>query len=66
MEQKSWLEETLDNEKKRLFLARQVLKKNPHSYSAKVALQSAEHRLEDLQQRMKNESTNLNNSASTR
>ena len=66
MEQKSWLEKTLDNETKRLFLARQVLKKNPHSYSAKVALQSAEHRLEDLKQRMKNESTNLNNSASTR
>ena len=66
MNQKSWLEKTLDNEKKRLFSARQILKKNPHSYSAKVALQSAEHRLADLRQRLKSEGSNHNLSASAR
>ncbi len=65
MNQKSWLEKTLDNEKERLFSARQILKKNPDSYSAKVALQSAQHRLADLQQRLKNESSDNNLSAST-
>ena len=64
MNQKSWLEKTLDNEKERLFSARQILKKNPDSYSAKVALQSAQHRLEDLQQRLKNESSHNNLSVS--
>ena len=65
MNQKSWLEKTLDNEKERLFSARQILKKNPDSYSAKVALQSAQHRLADLKQRLKNESSDNNLSAST-
>jgi hypothetical protein len=65
MNKESWLEKTLDNEKKRLISARQILKKNPNSYSAKVALQSAEHRLADLQQRLKNKSSNHNLSAST-
>ena len=65
MNQKSWLEKTLDNEKERLFSARQILKKNPDSYSAKVALQSAQHRLADLQQRLKKESSHNNLSAST-
>ncbi|MFC1832200.1 hypothetical protein ACFL0S_09290 [Thermodesulfobacteriota bacterium] len=64
MNQKSWLEKTLDNEKERLFSARQILKKNPDSYSAKVALQSAQHRLADLQQRLKNESSHNNLSVS--
>ncbi|MGI9536882.1 MAG: hypothetical protein ACR2PB_07415 [Desulfocapsaceae bacterium] len=64
MNQKSWLEKTLDNEKERLFSARKILKKNPDSYSAKVALQSAEHRLADLQQRLENESSHNNLSAS--
>jgi len=65
MNKESWLEKTLDNEKKRLISARQILKKNPNSYSAKVALQSAEHRLADLQQHLKNESSNHNLSEST-
>ena len=64
MNKKSWLEKTLDNEKERLFSARQILKKNPDSYSAKVALQSAQHRLADLQQRLKNESSHNNLSVS--
>jgi len=64
MNQKSWLEKTLDNEKERLCSARQILKKNPDSYSAKVALQSAQHRLADLQQRLKNESSHNNLSVS--
>ena len=66
MNQKSWLEEALDKEEERLFSARQILKKNPNSYSAKVALQSAEHRLEDLRERIKNKNTNLNHSSSAK
>ena len=65
MNQMTWLKQNLDNEKKRLNSARQMLKKNPASYSAKVALQSAENRLADLQQRLKNESSHNNLSAST-
>ncbi len=49
MKQTSWLEQTLDRERKRLISARQILKKNPHSYSAKVTSQSAEQRLAELQ-----------------
>ena len=64
MNNKSWLEKTLDNEKKRLISAQQVLSKNPDSYSAKVALQSAEHRLADLQQLLNNQRSNHNLSAS--
>ena len=52
MDQLSWLEKNLDNEKKRLFSARKTLKKNPHSYSARVALQSAENRLKELEKRL--------------
>ena len=44
MNQTSWLEQTLDKEKQRLVSARQALKKNPASYSARVTLQSAENR----------------------
>ena len=50
MKQTSWLKQTLDREKKRLISARQMLKKNPNSYSAKVTSQSAEQRLAELQQ----------------
>ena len=49
MNQKSWLKRTLDREKERLTQARQILKKNPNSYSAKVTSQSAEQRLTELQ-----------------
>ena len=59
MNQMTWLKQNLDNEKKRLNSARQMLKKNPASYSAKVALQSAENRLADLQQRLKYPGTDL-------
>lgn len=59
MNQMTWLKQNLDNEKKRLNSARQILKKNPTSYSAKVALQSAENRLADLQQRLKYPGTDL-------
>ena len=52
MNQTSWLEQTLDKEKQRLVSARQALKKNPASYSARVTLQSAENRLADLQHRI--------------
>ncbi len=55
MNQTSWLEQTLDKEKQRLVAARQALKKNPTSYSARVSLQSAENRLADLRRRFKNE-----------
>jgi hypothetical protein len=65
MSNKSWLEKLLDNEKKRLVSAQQTLTKNPDSYSAKVALQSAEHRLADLKQRLNNKSSSHNLSAST-
>ena len=54
MNQTSWLEQTLDKEKQRLDSARQALKKNPTSYSARVTLQSAENRLADLYERFKN------------
>lgn len=50
MKQTSWLKQTLNREKKRLISARQMLKKNPNSYSAKVTTQSAEQRLAELQQ----------------
>ena len=50
MKQTSWLKQTLNREKKRLISARQMLKKNPNSYSAKVTSQSAEQRLAELQQ----------------
>lgn len=49
MKQTSWLKRTLDREKERLTQARQILKKNPNSYSAKVTSQSAEQRLAELQ-----------------
>ena len=49
MKQTSWLEKTLKRERKRLLSARQMLKKNPKSYSAKVTSQSAEQRLAELQ-----------------
>jgi hypothetical protein len=55
MNQTSWLEQTLDKEKQRLDSARQALKKNPTSYSARVTLQSAENRLADLHERFKNQ-----------
>jgi hypothetical protein len=55
MNQTSWLEQTLDKEKQRLVAARQALKKNPTSYSARVTLQSAENRLADLRRRFKKE-----------
>ncbi len=60
MKQTSWLEQTLDRERKRLFQARQRLKKNPNSYSAKVTSQSAEQRLSELENRLKAELENLN------
>ncbi len=50
MKQTSWLKQTVNREKKRLISARQMLKKNPNSYSAKVTSQSAEQRLAELQQ----------------
>jgi hypothetical protein len=55
MNQTSWLEQILDKEKQRLDSARQALKKNPTSYSARVTLQSAENRLADLYERFKNQ-----------
>ncbi len=55
MNQSSWLEQTLDKEKQRLDSARQALKKNPTSYSARVTLQSAENRLADLRRRFQKE-----------
>lgn len=64
MNQTSWLEQTLDKEKKRLDSARQALKKNPTSYSARVTLQSAENRLADLQHRLKTERANYDFSIS--
>lgn len=54
MNQTSWLEQTIDKAKQRLDLARQALKKNPKSYSARVTLQSAENRLANLHERFKN------------
>ena len=55
MHQASWLKQNMDNEQKRIHVARQVLKKNPASYSAKVALQSAEHRLAELKRRLEHD-----------
>ncbi|MBT8356053.1 MAG: hypothetical protein HKP41_14440 [Desulfobacterales bacterium] len=57
MNQTSWLEQTLDKEKQRLVSARQALKKNPTSYSARVTLQSAENRLADLRRRFTEDKT---------
>jgi len=48
MNQVEWLEQHLEKVEKRLFDARQSLKKNPTSYSAKVTIQSAERNLRDL------------------
>lgn len=59
MNQTSWLEQTVDRARKRLLQARQILKKNPNSYSAKVTSQSAEQRLFELENRLKAEQENL-------
>ena len=59
MNQTSWLEQTLDRARKRLLQARQILEKNPNSYSAKVTSQSAEQRLSELENRLKAEQENL-------
>lgn len=58
MKQTSWLKQTLNREKNRLISARQMLKKNPNSYSAKVTTQSAEQRLAELQQMLNIEQGN--------
>ena len=63
MNQSSWLEQTLDKEKQRLASARQALKKNPTSYSARVTLQSAENRLADLRRRFQKEEATKDSSA---
>jgi hypothetical protein len=55
MNQIEWLEQLLDKEKERLFIARQNLKNNPLSYSAKVAIQSAERSLAELKNSLQNE-----------
>ncbi len=63
MNQASWLEKTLHKEKQRLASARQALKKNPTSYSAKVTLQSAENRLADLRRRFQNDESTKDRSS---
>lgn len=52
MNQITWLEQNLDKIKERAFAARQNLKKNPTSYSARVNLQTVEMRLAELQNRL--------------
>ena len=50
-----WFEQLLDKEEKRLFIACQILENNPLSYSAKVAIQSAERSIGELKNNLQNE-----------
>ena len=52
MNQVRWLEQILREEKERLADARRTIRRNPKSYSAKVALQSSEIRLDELKNRL--------------
>ena len=57
MNQITWLEQNVDKVKEWAFMARQNLKKNPTSYSARVNLQTVEKRLAELQNRLQIEKT---------
>lgn len=57
MNQITWLEQNVNKVKERAFMARENLKKNPTSYSARVNLQTVEKRLAELQNRLQIEKT---------